>query len=441
MKKFKKSALFLFATVLLFTSCRVPPTIDPIYSDAENNLLPTAFSYNNTSDDRPANALHHTNSRFIYTDGFIYYIDGSTVRYNIETNNRTYVCSDPLCTHDDESDCPLTYRCEYYNGKWYMIRKKEAEDKSLYYVFVCYDPDQGSETEFYTVSDPGDMDGAMKGPERLVIYDGYVFFYEVYYKEEEDEKKGTYTFVYRCLSLETGKCDIMTTLTNAGFQDIFMIAGNGKIYQWAIGEGIYYMLYDGSDRYEKHFIYRSDNTELLGGACRLDGETLYIVETEVSFDPYSHISYLTRIEPDGTITRISVINDGVAFSNYFFTENYLYYTAREKEKHIGYVAGNGRHEGQELMINDYKIYRMDLSGKAEKVFDGFPDEDPYRTCELRGYDIIVVGNYLYTDYCHYGPILKDVYTNDDWSGTLSGLIRIDVTTGEFIYVSGKQKNA
>ena len=72
---------------------------------------------------------------------------------------------------------------------------------------------------------------------------------------------------------------------------------------------------------------------------------------------------------------------------------------------------------------------------VEPVFLQLPDE--YKTCNLQ-HEFLVLGNYIYVSYNHYGPgSVDDIYYEKDFSRSLSGVMRIDIRNGSLLYVGGK----
>ena len=110
----------------------------------------------------------------------------------------------------------------------------------------------------------------------------------------------------------------------------------------------------------------------------------------------------------------------------------MYFRVQEY-KVIGKGDDGSGHGLVDIKIRLPSIYRVDYSGNVTQILHDFEDER-YRSCSIDR--MTVVGNYIYAQYAHYGDVPKDIYSNADYSGRLHGLMRIDLSSDEIIYVSG-----
>lgn len=119
MKKNKKYFVFYYIVIILLSliSCD-DGQLEYIEKNNQKNISDTPFEYIKF-DDEP---LDYYNlvvgwDQLQYINGYIYFRNGlanpfnfpenqTLWRYNVETNNITTVCPDPLCKHNTK-DCPI----------------------------------------------------------------------------------------------------------------------------------------------------------------------------------------------------------------------------------------------------------------------------------------------------------------------------------------------
>ncbi len=423
-----RALLSLLSLILLLPSVSCKPLVflpEASGEIADNNILPTEFSYVDGSDRPIAPSGQHgeivEGDCLIYDDGY------SLVRYHIRNDARTYVCANPLCRHGDAS-CPFFGRmeCRYYRGKLFLLKRGQSDDGSSYRFYSCYDPESGEETILCRNNGSGNISIGS------VLFDGDDFYY--YEVIPSEEGPGTEPKQYRCFlnryDLINGKTEKVLEFPSKNY-DFLLTASDHKIVLCEAGKGLYYINADGSDSFEKHYFYFSDDPGFgyLMDCCQPVGDELFICEEKGDRSVFYKLSFTGEKE---TVAELS----GAA-ADCFFTNDYVYFRI-PGEKTIGKM-GNGSASDQlfDLKVSVPGIYRMDYAGNTEEVFLEFPENRGYDTCSFAG-DFTVFGNYIFARYVHYGRERKDVYGAEDYSGSLSGLMRIDITTKEIVYVSGKQ---
>ena len=431
MKKINLIVIVLLTAIIL-SSCKQLSYIPGADIDnSDRNVLPTGFTYSNSSDDLPLERQYRSDK---YIDGCIYYTDvqGIVRCYDPVSNIKTYACKNPLCLHNDLS-CPFYsfFESTYHDGRWYFL-KSAFKNGEEYRCYSCYDPETNTEKEIGRNNT--DISGGMSIASWL-IDGGYIYYYEVSCEHNDDETEYLPTLMR--MSVNTGESEKLMSFSVDGFgmgYDYLLFANEGKIYLCEQGKGVYYIYPDGGDGYEKHFVYIADYPDfgVMLECCQLISDELFIGDISISDSETKTLFY--KVSPEGEKTMLAEI--GADCAHTFFTRQYVYFVAYEGTKRLGTFIDKDGNEG-DLNVKVKKIYRMDHDGNIETVFDGFPDKPPYETCEIMN-DVVVVGNYLYTQYENYGAERKEIYYEggDEYSNILPGLMRLDLTTGEMIYVSG-----
>ena len=312
--------------------------------------------------------------------------------------------------------------------------KSAVRNGDEYIYYSCYDPETNIEKEIGRNNT--DTSGGMSIASWL-IYEGYIYYYEVSCELKDDETEYSPTLMRMSISHGESEKLMSFSVDEVGMgYDYLLFANEGKIYLCEQGKGVYYIYPDGNDRYEKHFVYIADYPDfgVMLECCQLISDELFIADVKISDSEIKTVFY--KVSPEGEKTTLAEI--GADCAHTFFTRQYTYFVAYVGTKRIGTFIDKDGIES-DLTVKVKKICRIDHSGNIEIVFDGFPDNPPYETCEMLN-EIIVIGNYLYTQYENYGAKQKEVYYEGDesYSGLLPGLMRLDLTTGEMIYVSGNK---
>ncbi len=392
----------------------------PLLMEAEeNNILPTEFSFV-AGTERPIAASQENG--FPYIDGSLYYYGKDTLyRYDVEHNVRTTLCEDPLCGHDDDG-CPFGeyLECQYFDGLWYLTKQGVEKDGSPYLYYSRYDPTDGEE-ELLIRNDGGTYNRNVS----LLAYNGYLYYYEVSVQEDGDAQSYQSTLCRTAIESKNRTKEYLLTF-DSHMTDLLLCAREERLYFCAYGEGLYYILTDGTDGYAKHFFYRTEDERfgLLMDGCTMRGNSFYLCEW------LGERSYFYRVDLDGNKTPLADWEGGAV--NCFFTEKGMYYRVRAY-KVIGLSDDGSGTGAAEIKIEKPNIFFVDYEGAITAVLEDF-SQDFAATCIIE--EITVVGRYIYTQYRHYGDTLKPLYENTDYSGVLRGLMRIDMTTGDVIYVSG-----
>lgn len=429
MNKVKKRIIvFLLILISVLSSCeelRFLPESEG-GRKGENNILRAAFSFHDESGDRPLAASQLYGET--YYDDRLIYNDGSTlIQYNVRNNTRTVLCDDPLCRHNDSS-CPFFgyLECRYYDGKWYFLKRGQNDDGSTYRYYSVYDPETGEENYL------NNNNGAGNFSIGSLLFDGdYMYYFEVILSEENaDGSENQYLCTLNRLRLNDGSTEKILEFPTKKY-DYLLAASDHRIVLCETGKGLYYINADALDSFEKHFFFLSDDPEFgyRMDCCQPVGDLLLLCEENGEDSVFYTLTFTGE-------KKILAEVKGTA-AHCYFTNGYVYFRITS-DKVIGKM-GNGSASDQlfDLKVSLPGIYRMDYSGNVEPVFPDFPENSGYDTVSFSG-DFTVIGNYIYSRYTHYGKALKDVYEAEDYSGSLSGLMRIDITTKEIIYVSGIQ---
>lgn len=420
MKNIRICCVFL-SFLFMFCSCGELSILPRPYENniiSENNILPTTFTYTESSDLPIGESQLYGN---VVVDDCIYYYDSQTmIRYNTKTNTKTYLCSNPLCTHDNHN-CPFWgfVECNYFDGDWYLLKNGQDEDGSRYRYYTCYDVEKGQEKFIIRNNGSGKYSIASQ-----LVHHEYFYYFEVAY----DEEKENYSCTLRRVNLNSATNQSECVLSFDSYVTDYLLCGDkGKIYFCEIGTGLYYINADGSDEFAKHYFYTTEDPRFgkLMTSCQLIDDVFYICEE------IEGISEFYKVGLNGIRVDMGKVNGAALYC--FYTKNYIYFRVKE-EKKIGQMDDGSNYHLSDLIIDTPGIYRMDYNGNVKVVLNEFSTQN-LSTCVLG--EITVVGNYIYTRYRHYGSEIKDTYVKDDYSGILGGLMRIDTTTGDAIYVSGE----
>lgn len=415
-------ALVLLSCVVFCGGCShggLPDFSGVSYDSSENVLLPTTFTYSEGEEAMPPQFRY----KFAEMDDYIYFEDDNTlVRLNSKTGERSYLCADPLCTHQSGCEYRLALRSIYTeDGKLFFFRKYDSGDTAL----VMYDIKSTKQT----IICPWESSGTQIP---VFTYHAPYIFYYIVVSEETD--------TYQVGDVLMHQMDIQT------MEDRVLCSFPGGKYGYCAG------IYQGDpvimtteqiarlspDSGELSVLISVDDlhgSTIYCNSYRLQGDVLRFFSTDCTM-PDAPKTYFWKYDlAQSTLSEVACVAGKITHSSFCYTENAIYYRISESYTLGTFVAKNSANSG-ELVLNYPNFYRMNYdTATVEPVFLQLPDE--YKTCNLQ-HEFLVLGNYIYVSYNHYGPgSVDDIYYEKDFSRSLSGLMRIDIRDGSLLYVGGK----
>ena len=409
---------WIFLFTILLTSCGKPNYPPILTKEPANTPAPPEFTYTH-SDDVPLEFQNNTNAHYGFYDNHLYF-KSKSVLYKIDprTGIKTTVCPDPVCTHEDES-CKLFSISSAFcvkDGVFYfdklVISGTGTEESISSFDFLS--------TELKSLYDRTECSRQYV---RMMVYDGYIYFYRSYFKEEEEKSPEDKIFISDLVgvNLKNGKM-IDIILYNDSVRDDLIGCEDGYIYLCEPRGGIF-RVKAGTVLPEKEYIYSFEENNLSSfypdRMALSDGYIYYHTTDE------DGTSFWKIPTSGGEPERLAA--DSTIKADYcYYTENFIYYSA-VSQKIIG------KNHGEDLYCDVYDIRRVSYDGVIEKVFCEFPEG--YETYSLSG-NYIVVGNYIYTHTYDWGE-LKEIYSDSDCrydEGHIGAVARINIQTGEVDYI-------
>ena len=384
-------------------------------SETEHSSAPIEYVYIH-SDDDPLEYQNATNAHFGFYEGNLYYRDKS-VLYRIEPMSgvKMSVCPDPVCEHLDAS-CPV-----------FSISSAFCVDGSIYYFdrLIMNGAEMRESISSFDLSSSKtstlfDRTECSNQYTRMMIYDGYLYFYRSYYSGESEDKKVISDIVG--IDLKNGK--LIEVIKYGDSVHDYLIGGEDGYLYLSDPLGSVFRVKSGSRLPQKEYLYTFEGDALSNfypdRMALTDGYIYYHTSGEEG-------TSFWRIPASGGSPENFASDEGVKADYCYYTQNYIYYSAVSQKK-IGIF------DGTELFCDVYDIRRVSYdSGVCEEVFREFPEG--YETFSMMG-GYIVVGNYIYTHTADWGE-LKEKYKDSDYrynSGYPGTVARIDIQTGDLTYI-------
>ena len=417
MKKAIVITWIMLFTILL-TSCGNLNYLPTLTKDPPDSEAAPEFTYTH-SDDVPLEFQNNANAHYGFYDNHLYFRTKS-ILYKIDprTGLKTTVCPDPVCSHEDEN-CKLFSISSAFcvkDGVFYfdklVMGSTGMEESISSFDFLS--------TELKSLYDRTECSRQYV---RMMVYDGYIYFYRSYFKEEEEKSPEDKIFISDLVgvNLKNGKM-IDVILYNDSVRDDLIGCEDGYIYLCEPCGGIF-RVKSGEALPEKEYIYSFEENNLASfypDRMALSDGYIYYHTTDEDGTSFWKIP-TSGSEPEKFATDSTIKADYC-----YYTENYIYYSAIS-QKLIG------KNRGEDLYCNVYDIRRVSYDGVTEKVFCEF--HEGYETYSLSG-NYIVAGNYIYTHTYDWGE-LKENYTDSDCrydEGHIGAVARINILTGEVDYI-------
>ncbi len=423
MKKVIISIFLLLVNTLNCVSCN---NLYYLENDYINEKVDSSFSYEYKEDIPMIKQSNLIDISGLFWDNqYIYFKDSkSIVRYNYSTGSKTYLHSDPLCSHASD-ECPFYGYDDFckaafiYNNKvYYYVNYYFAvyNDKAFSHEvniknFMSYD---FNTSEIKTVRE----DASLAIGEYL-IYNDYYYYYEYYTNEY-----GKQISYLNRQNINTKHIDekIMISEFEGGSPYNLLVGSDGKIYMASYVSGT--IFYCDEDNFtEKHEIFKSGSGKAVEQIA-YNEDTFYFILTNVS----NNTSSICSIKINGLDYK-EILSIDFLLSNVFYTENYIYYCLDSKYKEIGILDETN----ETIKIKNTDIYRVDLNGSNNNLI--FEFKDNLETFYLN--EFIVIGNYAYSYYTSWG-VKKDKYIATDGINSFDShiIIRIDLSKGDIYYITG-----
>ena len=416
-------AVFLLLCAIACSGCtahELPDFSSTSYGSSEDALLPTDFVYDPGSEVMPAQFRHMLTEM----DGYLYYDDGtSLVRLNSETGARSYLCADPLCKHNTgcEYDRSSMRAICTGDGKLFFWREFDNNEVSL----VMYD----TKTAKQTVVCPWEGEG---GQIPVFTYDApYVYYYVVVAKEMPGYEIGD--VLMRQVDTRTMENRVLYAFPEgrygycAGrYQDDAIVMTTNQITRLSMTNGAESVLLTADDLH---------GTTIYANSYCLMGDVLRFFSTDRT-EPQAPKTYFWEYHLEhNMLTEIACAEGEINNASFCYTQDALYFRRSETYRLGTFVAKNSANSG-EMTLRYPNFYRLNYdTAEIEPVLLQLPAE--YETCNLM-HEFVVHGHYIYVQYNHNGsPQADGVYYEADFSGGLSGLMRIDIRDGSLSYVGGK----
>lgn len=430
----------LLCAVLLFSCADQPiyvlPESNQNNDGSANSYMVENFTYTEGNDpavDRGyiglySNQLHCAIASI--TDGMLYFTathrnaDPNLYRLDTETGRITYVCPDPLCEYKNQS-CPFFGACSPVyiddNNVMYYIIKYTAgvysaagflEGMENTHQLCAYDMTTGRKRIVYEYE-------FSRNSTNVELFSGGFYYWYDFIKNEETGK--TDNSLCRT-DLSNGKTTVLTGTADQVFADVLLFILDGKLYM--------------SDRLT--CIYRVNAEDFSGRetVLELDNRKSYVKAKD------NEIIILTPGEEGSSVSLYSpvegILTELVSIEEYMnprtaFTENYMYYTIKNK----GTTIQVG--EDQKL-IDGQEVYRIRLhgdgAGEPEKVFAFDEQHESFKIQDK----FIADDNYLYFYYSSYGE-KKERYEKEDFYYSVNdyAIMRADLTTGDLLVITPPEK--
>lgn len=414
--------LLIISMCICFVSCESLNHIE-LEEKPENE---NAFTYTESSDAWLANQPSLTLlSRMFGVGDYLYYKNNiSLIRYNTTTGNKTYVCSDALCTHNTQ-ECPfygyddfgkaailyndMLYYYVYYDTPIYIDKTLDHIENTRNFMYYNLSTgDSGTILEDFSIS-VGES----------IICDNFYYYYQSYQLENDDVK-----YYLNRINLEKNKIDEQLMLAafdgTAPYNLIYSDDSNIYFASYALGE---LFSCPTSNFSEKNIIYQAESGYVMEHITFNDS-WFYFILRNISTNENS----LCRVSVNGDDYNNIYTFDNI-LRNVYYTESYMYYSF-DLLKTIGIVEDTG----ETLNIPEPSVYRLNYTSNTPSSELAFKFPDDMATYSLNHF--IVSDNYIYSFYTTWGE-LNEKYKSTDGrnSEDTREIMRIDITTGDIYYIN------
>jgi len=391
---------------------------DPHYlqqGKTEHSSAPIEYVYIH-SDDTPIEYQNTTNAHFGFHEGNLYYRDKS-VLYRIEpmSGTKTSVCPDPVCEHLD-AGCPvfsISSAFCFEDGVFYFDRLV-MNGAQMRESISSFDISSGKSGSLY------DRTECSNQYTRMMIYDGYLYFYRSFYSGEGENKK----VITDIAGIELKSRKLIEVIKYEDTVYDHLIGGEDGYLYLSDPLGGIFRIESGKELPEKEYLYHFEGAALANfypDRMALTGGNIYYYTSSDEGTTF------WKIPTTGGEPQKLAFDSSLKADYCYYTQNYIYYSAVSQKK-IGIF------DGTDLFCDVYDIRRVSYeTGVCEAVFCEFPEG--YETHSLMG-GYIVAGNYIYTYTADWGD-LKEKYEDSDYrhnSGYPGTVARIDIQTGEVRYI-------
>lgn len=310
---------------------------------------------------------HGCTTEFIESETRILFTYGTQLMYYDKVGDvcRAF-CFDPLCTHEQNSDC-LSWQFEYLHWPYYEKMLYMEEPRRIYaqrgenlYSFSTDGSDVRLECSLGDFGAWGvrnyTMSSRFSTVQSMERYDSFLYFFKV------NADTGNLNF-YR-YDTKTRKLEMLSSGDELPISSWYFFAGE-SVYFAAVIDGIFAMYRANPDFSEPE---RLENVpvSLVDGIS--DGNLMYYVEMDYTADRKVPIAISTFDLKTGENRQILPFSDGDIRRLLFVTDEWLYFSV-ENEFSIGTYWGWGA-ETKAITTHQaiYKI-RKDGSSEPEKVFE------------------------------------------------------------------------
>jgi len=371
--------------------------------------------------------------------------DKSPVKINPLTQKASFLCTDPVCNHDD-IECPLYNCANFYVTGNYLFYTKRYHDKNTGQLISTelgvYDMLNGTVRRLAEYKDEIGLAGATQS---------YLYYYIA---QIDEENESSVKYIVNRVDAKTGNI-IEILLNNSYIADINIAADypkiytiienkiywritssdnsgnfyttdldgtNEKIFDFIIGKSNDFVSYLTLGKYDSGYVYHAENNMLANIKTAEDLE-VYVKLSSYERELSKRDQRLSRITIDG-IGEIKLIVE--SFMDYIPCGDKIYYTVLEENPE--FIEDNGV---QTWNWSGGKIYVMNSDGTKQKLL-----------CET-GYNLssefIDVKTIDGIDYLAWSfNVVRELMPNEMGAAAFSfspDTIIINASTGEYAVVS------
>jgi hypothetical protein len=319
-----------------------------------------------------------------YQDCLYYYDNLTLMRYNINTQNISFVCEDPLCDHKT-IECPF-YGAErdfhIYKNKIYFLRLI-FDGKEAVLNYVCYNMNDSklSIVDTYPETDSG-WD--------ISCYELFTDNYRYYYKQVFNESSKKWEMKICRMDLSEKYSTIYSDEDNVGvFATRLIFNINDRVY-FTDGKAIWSTALDFTD---KKFLFEGK----FNGLIKTDGNYIYYsvkINKAFNYIGTNTVYTIHRINLDGT-NDIDLHVETT--DNWVLTDNSVFYQKYD-EKIIGTSKISG-YAYDKVILTCSEFHCINNSTLSDKLLYTFSNNEE----NTRLTSFIVINNCAYGTY----TIIKD----------------------------------
>jgi len=431
----KKAIITIFIIILMtvfLLSCE-----DAHYIELETTEVKIAetnmFEYT-LSDDRPVefNAIRGSEN-IKYYNSFLYFkkpnptiLKPVLLRYNLKTGNLTYVCSDPLCSHDTP-DCPLYgIIASYYiydnkiffrqSYTYHHLKPNGTSDYIEKYMgFSSYDLSNAKLTVYEQQSIINPTTSINLNEYAIQLYAGkYRYYYDYIYNDKLE--KHVYSICR--MNLDTKEIVVFDSESNtsSNLNVAFLFCLDNRIY-FSDLKSVYSTDYDLKDK--KTVAEGKFPDQML-----TDGSRIF---WEEKIEDGSRSLYSMNIDGSGQ-TALNVNTWA-----WKLTSNYIYYIINDKIT-VGKLQSNSI-SSSDLVLTGSELRRCKHDGSGDELVWKFEGE----YANMRFIEWYAVGNYIYASYTNWTDSDGDsIFTDSDRYQSIDAknynIMRINISDGDVQYI-------